>query len=550
MADGNVRIRPLALEGTDAVWDEATGVWRKGEYWYDEATADKAAAFFEKHLVLIDGRWANKPFRLEAWQEHDLVRPLFGWKRADGTRRYRRCFVWVPRKNGKSSIAAGVALLILVGDAEPGGQVYSIAADKAQASLVFNMAANMVVRSPSMGTVIDPPQKEVIYCPSLNASFRPLSGKPQGKHGLSMSGLIGDEIHEWRDDQLYTFIHQSSAARRQPLEFLISTAGQKSGYGWEAWQECQNILDGTADDPETLVVIYAASPDDDWTAPETWAKANPNLGVSVNIEYLASECAKAKESPRLENHFKRYHLNVWTEQAVRWINLENWDACRGDVNWKDLPELMAGRRCFGGADLSQTADLTALAYAFPPDDDYDAWVILWRYFVPELRIEQRVRRDKVPYDLWIRNGALETTPGNVVDYSFIRRQIEADASTFQIEKFGFDPWNAMQLMLELQGQGLPVEQVRQGYLTLSGPTKELERLVLDKNLVHGAHPISRWCAANVAVEQDAAGNIKPSKQKSSERIDGVAAAVTALALAVNEGSNPMLLTGADALIVI
>jgi phage terminase large subunit-like protein len=230
---------------------------------------------------------------------------------------------------------------------------------------------------------------------------------------------------------------------------------------------------------------------------------------------------------------------MWTEQSVRWINLETWDRCKGLVPWQQMDALHRGRKCFGGADLSQTVDLTALCYVFPPDDEFEHWAAIWRYFIPRARIENRVRRDKVPYDLWEKAGALQTTDGNVVDYSFVKAQIEADAELFQIERMGFDPFNAMQLMLQLQGEGLPVEQVRQGYLTLSGPTKELERLTLDEAISHGGHPVSRWCAGNVAVETDAAGNIKPSKAKSTERIDGVAAAVTALALAIQNGVTVM-----------
>lgn len=541
--------RPAALATyPNATFDVERGVWVDGKYWYDERIADAAAGFFGRYLKFTKGEWAGRPFKLEPWQENDIVRPLFGWKRPDGTRRYRKCFVWLPRKNGKTEIAAGIALLMLLGDGELGAEVYALAADKAQAEIVFNIAATMVNWSADLANKLET-LKTAIWCEQLGASFKPLSGRPEGKHGLNASGLIGDELHEWRDDRLYTFVHQSSAARRQPLEFLISTAGEMRGYGWEAWNYCQGARDGVIDDPEVLIVIYAADRSDDWTSPATWSKANPNLGVSVKLDYLAAECAKAKESPRLENHFKRYHLNLWTEQAVRWINLEAWDACAGDVTWQSMAALTEGRRCFGGGDLSQTQDLTALAYLFPPDDDVSFWVALWRYFVPEARIEARVKRDRVPYDRWVADGAITATPGNVVDYDFVKEQILADASVFRIEKFGFDPWNAMQLMLQLGGEGLPVEQVRQGFLTLSGPTKELERQILDGELVHGGHPVSRWCAANVAVEQDAAGNIKPSKVKSTERIDGIAALITAGALANADGPDTMTI-GANVVMIL
>ncbi len=543
--------RPAALgRYPNARWDGVAGVWRDGEYWYDEQGADAAVEFFNRHLRLTEGEWAGRPFHLESWQEQDIIRPLFGWMRPDGTRRYRRCYVWVPRKNGKTELAAGVSLLCLLGDGELGAQVFSIAADKDQAKIVFGKATAMVQWSEELSRLLTC-LKTSIFCPQLNAAFRPLSGTPDGKHGLNMSGLIGDEIHEWADDRLYTFVHQSSAARRQPLEFLISTAGEKSGYGWEVWDYCQKVLDGTVEDHETLVVVYAAAEDDDWTDPATWAKANPNFGVSVKEAYLAAECQKAKELARLENDFKRYHLNLWTEQAVRWLNIEKWDACAGPVGWRDLANTVRGRWCYVGNDLSQTTDLTASVLVFPPEAENEKWVVLPRFFIPRARIAERVKRDRVPYDQWVRNGAMTPTEGNVVDYAFVKQSLRDDAEQFQFRRLGFDPWNAMQVMLDLQGEGMPVEQVRQGYLTLSGPSKELERLLLDQGFVHGGHPVLRWCAQNVAIETDPAGNIKPSKAKSTERIDGIAGLVTALALAISEArEESMLQTGADALVVI
>lgn len=509
------------------------------DFWFDDNAADKAARFFPQHLRLTEGEWSGRPFDLEPWQEHDIIRPLFGWKRPDGTRKYRRCYVWVPRKNGKTELAAGVALLCLVGDGEPGAQVFSIAKDKDQARLVFTKATAMVQRSPELSRHLEC-LKPSIYCPALNGAFKPLSGSPEGKHGLNASGLIGDEIHEWPDDRLYTFVHQSTAARRQPLEFLISTAGERRGYGWEVWDHCQKILDGTIEDEETLVVVYGAGEGDDWKEPATWAKANPNLGVSVKPEYLAAECQKAQELPRLENDFKRYHLNIWTEQAVRWLPIDRWDACAGDVPWQEMAERLRGRKCFAGNDLSQTTDLTCTSLVFPPEAKGDRWAILPRFFLPEMRIEERVRRDRVPYDQWVKSGAIQTTPGNCVDYDFVKQQLRDDAEMFQIIKAGFDPWNALQIMLQMIGEGMPCEQVRQGYLTLSGPSKELERLLLDGLLAHGGHPVLRWCAGNVAIDTDAAGNIKPAKDKSTERIDGIAATVTALAMAFAEEEEPGL----------
>lgn len=546
--------RPLAFRlFPNAWWDAETGVWRDGDFWYDEAAADKAAAFFPAHLCLTEGEWAGKPFNLEGWQEHDIVRPTFGWKRADGTRRFRRVFVWVARKNGKTELAAGIAILMLLGDAEPGGQVFSIAAEKDQASIVFNKAATMVAYSPTLSRSLEC-MKPAIYCPQLNASFRPLSGKPAGKHGLNMSGLIGDEIHEWRNGDLYTFVHDSAAARRQPLEVLISTAGVKGSHGEEVWDECQSILSGEVDAPDTLVVIYAAGAEDDWTKPETWAKANPNLGVSVKLEAMADACRLAQQLPRLENDFRRYKLNQWTEQAVRWLPIDGaddtghrfgWDHCVGPVGWEALEDKLRGKRCFGGLDLSAVQDLSALVWWFPVQPGLETPAVLARFWKPADLIKDHTKRDKVPYDRLVKEKALLTTPGNVIDHEAIRAQVLKDAEKFKVafrnEKraadqggLAIDRFDASETYVKLNGEGLPVVLYGQGFVSMSAPAKAIERYVLSNGFHHGGHPLLRRHAQAVAIETDAAGNIKPSKDKSTMRIDGIVALCMAEGVAAKD----------------
>ncbi|SEE59954.1 Phage terminase-like protein, large subunit, contains N-terminal HTH domain [Rhizobiales bacterium GAS188] len=498
---------------------------------YDGAAADAAVKFFPRYLKLTKDRWAGKPFVLAAWQEHDIVRPLFGWKRADGTRRYRRCIVWVARKNGKTELAAGISLLMLIGDALFGAEVYSIAADEDQAKIVFDKAQLMVGMSEELSAVLETPTTS-IFCPQTQGAFKALSGRPKGKHGLNMSGLIGDEVHEWPDDRLYTFIHQSTGARLEPLEFLISTAGIiGEGYGWELWQESCKIRDGIIDDPETLVVIYGADEKDDWQSEETWKKANPNYGVSPTAEYMRAEAKKAAESPRRENDFKRYHLNLWTEQAIRWLTIESWDACQV-TDWRDEAALV-GRPCFGGLDLASTQDIAALVWAFPPDEEGGIWRLAPRFWVPERTLKLRVKRDRVPYDLFKKEGALFTTEGNVTDYRVIRKRIVEDAEKFSVKLLGIDRWNSTQTAVELQDEGIPVGLVGQGYQSLSAPSKLFEQLVISGLLDHGAHPVLRWMAKNVAIERDPADNIKPTKEKSSEKIDGIVGAIMGLFCATN-----------------
>lgn len=545
--------RPSGV-GEAAGFDAEAGRWVDGEFWFDARAADAAVAFFEHYLCFTKGEWAGRPFKLEGWQADRIVRPLFGWKRIeDGTRRYRRCFVWVPRKNGKTELAAGIALLILLGDAEEGGEVYSIASNKDQAGISFDQASSMVGRSAALAQHLVA-FKTSVYCPALNASFKPLTGKAEGKHGLNCSGLIGDEVHEWPDGDLYQFVHDSESARRQPLEFLISTAGKKGTYGEELWDESLKIAEGTIDDPTTLVVIFAADPGDDWKVEATWFKANPNLGVSKKLDTMRTEARRARLSPRLENHFKNYQLNIWTEQAVRWLPIESvddegrefgWNYCLGPVPWTDLDARLKGKTCFGGVDLSATTDLSALCWWFPVQPGLDVPAVIARFFKPADLFKVHARRDRLPYERWRDDGAIMATSGNVIDYAFIREQIYRDAEMFRVAHIGnqnrkphegglaIDRWNATETAVKLIEEGLPVVKWGQGYQMMNAPAKELERLVLCNGFHHGGHPILKRHAEVVATETDAAGNIKPAKHKSTERIDGIVAACMGLGLALS-----------------
>lgn len=548
-----------------------------GRFWYDEHAASQAVAFFPRYLRLTVGEFFNKPFILAPWQEHDIVRPLFGWKRVeDGTRRYRRCYVWVPRKNGKSELAAGIGLLIMLGDGEPGGQVLSIATDKNQALITLEKALAMVGLSEELQPHLVS-FKETLYSPELGASFKALAGIPKGKHGLNMSGLIGDEVHEWRSDRLYQFVHQSSGARRQPLEFMISTAGEKTGFGHEAWRMCQDIQDGTIDDPETLVVVYSADAEKDrkdpnyWKSDEAMMAANPSMGVAVKRTYLEAERKKATQLPRLEGDFKRYHLNLWTEQETRWLPMDAWNDCgqapqfrdelraaaeedrpvadhvhrlleEADRNerWKRLADAMRGRKAWGGVDLSSTTDLTCLAWLFEPEDEDGIWTVVPHFYCPEVGIKRRAHLDKVPYDHWAKIGALHPTPGNAVDYHYVQRRLYADAEIFDVQKIAIDRWNATQFAQEVIDEGLEAVLFGQGFASMSAPSKFLEMLLLARRLDHGGHPVLASHARHCAIKRDEADNIKPDKAKSTERIDGIVATVEAIGVANAAPKEPDL----------
>lgn len=495
---------------------------------YDSIAADMAVAFFRQHLRHTEAEWAGRPFIPAAWQEDHIIRPLFGWKRADGTRLIRTVYLEIPRKNGKTELAAGVSLIALMGDGEMGGQVYSMAVDEDQAKIVFDKAGVMVGSSPGLQAELEV-FKTSIYCPALMASFKPLSKAPGSKHGFSPSGAIADEIHAWASGDLYQVVHDGMAARRQPIELITTTAGLHGfGFGWEMHDYAVKVRDGILEDPSFLPVIFAAEADDDWTDEAVWAKANPNLGVSPKIEFLRAQCAKAQSNPRLENNFRRFHLNQWVAQTERWLPMAAWDECGEPVD----PESLKGRECYGGLDLSRKIDISAFDLVFPPISEGERWKVLSFFWVPEERIDIRVKRDKVPYDLWVAEGLIKATPGNIVDYRVIFNDIVALGGDYVIREIGFDPWAATQLSTDLADEGFTMVEIRQGFRSLSEPSKKLEELVLQRHLAHGGNKVLRWMASNVAIRSDPNENIAPDKDKSTERIDGITALIVALARAI------------------
>lgn len=507
--------------------------------WFDAALADKVIALWPTWFFHTEGRWAGKPFILAKWQEI-IVRLLVGWRNAEGYRHFRRVILWVARKNGKSEFMAALALLFFVGDGEKGGQAFNFARNEKQANVIFKKAKAMIAMSPPLREALKA-TKRTIFNPELNALWELLAGNAEGKHGLSASVIVGDEAHECADDTMYTTLHQSTAARDQPIEIIGSTAGHKNrGWGWKLWEECRAILEGRLKQPTTLVVIFAAPANAAIDDEAAWAAANPNLGISPKLEYLREECAKAKENPRLENDFRRYHLNQWTDQVTRWIPLQKWDACAPDKDaWKGMRERLKGRTCFAALDLSSVKDVTALIYLFPPENEGGKWTILCRFFVPEDTAHERSRADRVEYEAWIRDGAMEATPGNVVDQDCIKKALLDDGDFFKIQQLGVDPWNATKLNTELMAEGVPVVNMRQGIPTLGAPSKEFERMVYAEQFDHGGHPVLRWMMGNVAIRFDSNGNFKPDKQKSSEKIDGVVALIMNVGLAIandNEAS--------------
>ncbi len=513
------------------------------KYWFDEEAADRAVKFFPEFLKHTKGEHAGQPFELLPWQRDDVIRPLFGWKRSDGTRKYRRAYIEVPRKNGKSQLAAGVGLMLTFVDQEAGAEVYSAAADREQATIVHEAGRSMVEESSELSSRARVLRRSIVV-ESTRSSYKVLSADVKTKHGLNAHGIIFDELHTQPNRELWDVLTTSTGARRQPVTFAITTAGyDKNSICWEIHDYAVKVLEGVIDDPAFLPVIYSAPDDADWSDPAMWELANPSIDVTISREYLEAESNRAKETPGYVNTFRRLHLNQWTESVSRWLNIEAWNECGEPVD----PAELEGQVCWGGLDLSTTLDLSAFVLVFPRentnptvveaiaesagDEPTQGYTVLAYFWVPEENIEQRVRRDRVPYDVWVRDGWITATEGNVIDYDFIEEKIKELAEMYNIQEIGFDPYNATSLVNHLMDEGLPMIVVRQGFLSLSAPAKELARLVVSRNLYHGANPVLRWCAANVVIETDAAENIKPTKKKSTERIDGIAALVNALSRA-------------------
>ena len=502
---------------------------------YDKAKADRAVKFIE-NLCHTKGKWAGKRFWLLPWQEQ-LIRDIFGIVKPDGYRQFRTAFVEICKKVGKSELAAAVALYLLYADNEPSAEVYGAAADRQQASIVFDVARQMVEMSPALlkrSKLMTATKRIVNY--GNSGYYQVLSAEVGGKHGFSVSGLVFDEIHTQPNRQLYDVLTKgSSDARQNPLHFIITTAGtDRHSIAYELHTKAVDILEGRRVDPTFYPVVYGLKDDEDWEDEANWYKVNPCLGYTVDIERLRDAYREAKQNPADEVTFKWLRLNMWVSSTVAWIPD---GICMKGNEEIDLAAL-EGRDCYGGLDLSSTGDITALVLMFPPRDEDEKYILLPFFWVPEETIPQRVKAASVPYDIWERQGYLLSTEGNVIHYDFIEKFINDLAEKYHIVEIAVDRWNATQMIQNLEGDGFTMVPFGQGFASMSGPTKDFYRLLMEGQIIHGGHPVLRWMAGNVVVDTDPAGNIKVTKAKSKEKIDGIVAAIMALDRCIRNQTEP------------
>lgn len=491
-------------------------------FWFDEEAARRAIAFFSL-LKHSKGEWAGRPVKLEPWQQFHLW-VIFGWKREDGTRRFRTSYLEVARKNGKTTMAAGIGLYLMLADGEPGAEIYTAATKRDQARIAHSEATRMVKASPQLRKEVTV-YKDNIHIVDTASKFEPLGADSDTMDGLNVHGAIVDEVHAHKTRDTWDKLETGTGARRQPMLYAITTAGyDRESLCWELHEYTDKVLSGVVEDDTFAGIIFSLDEGDDWEQESVWMKANPNLEVSKYIDDLRRKCERAKEMPSSLNAFLRLELDIWTQSETKWVDLERWKSCNQAVDAVGL----RGRTCYGGLDLSSNIDISAEVLVFPPQTAEESYQVLCRFFIPEDAMVQRSKKDRVPYDAWVRQGFITATPGNVIDYDFILAQIDEDARDYDLTEMAFDRWGATKIVQAIEEHGLTCVQFGQGYVSMSPPMKDLEKLILSGKLAHGNNPVLTWMADNLVARVDPAGNIKPDKEKSREKIDGMTALIMGL----------------------
>lgn len=549
----------LEAVAADPLYAWAVLAWRRSAAvegaWFDHAKAAAIIAMWPRIFRLTDDRFKGKPFRLLPWQAI-VVRLLVGWKKPIEiidpdthlpdivhVRLFRRMDLWIPRKNGKSEFLATIAVLFFVTEKIHGAQGFVFGRNEDQGRVPFEkmkavIAGSVGLKDDRHGNERITFTDKGIFLRETAALCQLLTGAPDGKHGRSPTVILGDEIHEWKTRELADTLRQGTGTRLQPIELYASTAGRKSSrVGFKWFEESLAIMRGEQDDPTTLIVFFGIGEEDDWTDEAVWRRANPSLGLTPTVDYLRGEFKRAKGRPAAEAVFQCYHLNRWIDQVSAWLPRAKWTACTADSNsWPDLYARHKGRKAYVTCDVSATQDITAVMIILPPDENFSKWVFIPRFWIPEATIDRRSTEDRrVDWHRWIAIGALTPTPGDYVDQNFVMEAIIQAGRDFDLQMFGYDPWNSTKLVVDLQAAGLDaslMQEMRQGHATLGEPTKELERIVFAGNLEHGGHPVLAWMAGHCTVRFDVNLNYVPDKNSSLDKIDGISAGVMGIGLAM------------------
>lgn len=494
---------------------------------WSAAAAQFRIGFYPRFLRHSKGEWSRQPVHLAPWQKF-VIGSVFGWKRADGTRRFRSVYEEIARKNGKSTKLAGVGIDMLVCDGEPGAEIYAAATKKDQARIIFDEAKRMVGSSPSLSGKLAR-FKSNISVDGTASKFEPLSSDEKTLDGLNPHCVLIDELHKHKTRALLDVLDTALGARRQPLLWIITTAGDDSPESVYAQENdyATKVLEGTIEDDATFAYIATIDKGDKWDDPAVWEKANPNLGISVKLDDLTRQARKAEKSPSARSAFLRLRLNVRTSSAERAIDMEVWAKNGGPRFTADDLRDLVGRRCWAGLDLSSKIDISAFVKLFEPDEPGGRMIIVPRFWMPLDTLEERAEKDRVPFRQWVDEGYIEVTPGNVVDHDEIERAVLADNKEFKIESLAYDPWNATQLAASLLGQGVPMVEFVQGLRSYSEPTKDFLALLASTKLDHGDNPVLKWMASNLKTQRDKNENLMPHKLHSTGRIDGITSLIMA-----------------------
>lgn len=528
--------------------------------WFDPEAADHIIAFFPEFLIFYEGEWDGMPFVLQPWEQF-IAGSLFGWKTGEDVRRFRTAYIEAAKGAGKTPFAAGLGLYGLAFDGEAGAEIYSAATKREQAAVLFRDAKTFAEGSEALREILTVGQHNIAY-ERANSFFRPVSSEERGLDGPRPHIALIDEIHEHPNAMVVDKLRAGTKGRRQALICEITNAGyDRHSICFQHHEYSEKILEGLIENDSWFAFMTgldvcaecAAAGQtipqegcrtcDDWRDEKVWPKANVNLGISIKPSYLREQVAEAIEMPAKQNIVKRLNFCIWTESITKWLPADKWAACGTPVD----PEALRGRNCYGGLDLSSNIDLTAWVLVFPPrgpdaePGPQGKHEVLCRFFLPADNMAARVRKDKVPYDVWVRQGFITTTPGDIIDYAFILDQIRRDMAAYHIAELAFDRWGSQKITTDLQELGFQIEgnkslvQFGQGFASMNAPTKEVEKMVLAGELAHGGNPVLSWMVSNVAIKMDPAGNQKPDKDKSTERIDGAVALIMAVGRAMLKG---------------